>query len=257
MKTMDWKKEYLYHYTTFESAVKILVSKKLLFSDFTKLNDINESCGVELMYNGFSDADEKAFNNELSKYKQISFTTDGERKGFDIPAMWGHYACGGKGVCLVFDKYHLVADVKTSPLLYSNRVLYSAMENPYYKVFSKSYGVSIEQFVVSSKDELFFHKTEDWAYEQEYRIIAISDEIRSLEIGNYIVAAILFNRQHRDFLKSVEYASLSKINPNIGIYRYAPRINDFEGNLFEVEGNSIRPKIQMDFSITRNVKGEL
>ena len=55
MHTFDKNKDYLYHYTSFESAVKVLASKKLLFSDFRKSNDINESFGPTVIYNGFSD----------------------------------------------------------------------------------------------------------------------------------------------------------------------------------------------------------
>ena len=37
---MDWNKEYFYHYTSFESAIKIIASRTLLFSDIKRLNDI-------------------------------------------------------------------------------------------------------------------------------------------------------------------------------------------------------------------------
>ena len=41
MNSIDWGKKYLYHYTSFEAAAKILASGKLLFSDVKRLNDMN------------------------------------------------------------------------------------------------------------------------------------------------------------------------------------------------------------------------
>ena len=95
------KTEKLYHYTSFESAIKILVSNKLLFGKLSNLNDINES--FRPLFYSSSINHENALK-ELSKYKQISLARDGKLKGFAIPSMWGHYAEKGYGVCLVFDK---------------------------------------------------------------------------------------------------------------------------------------------------------
>ena len=47
---IDINKSYLYHYTSFESAVKILTSGKLRFSAYKNVNDINESCGPVVLY---------------------------------------------------------------------------------------------------------------------------------------------------------------------------------------------------------------
>lgn len=254
---MYWNKNYLYHYTSFESAVKILSSGKLLFSDFRRLNDINESCGPAVIYSGFSDKEKSEFEKELSNYKQISFTMDKPgRKGFDIPAIWGHYAHRGEGVCLVFDKEKLDEDMNTEKSLYSKEVEYFPIQDLNELTYYKQYGVSFEEFIDGFKDSLFFHKTKDWQYEQEYRIIAISDEIDWYDVSRFLIAVVLFNRSHDKFLNSVEYISLSRINPQLAFYRYTPGLGDV-GNLFDCEGNKIwPPSIIIDFKRARNAKEE-
>lgn len=255
MQSLDWNKDYLYHYTTFESAVKILASKKLLFSDFRRLNDINESFGPTVIYDKvFSVSEVTGFEKILNNYKQISFTMDeGKRKGFNIPAMWGHYATRGNGVCLVLDYSKIEKHIKSTKYLYAKKVEYS---EPNFSDISyyKDYGVSFEEFVGISKDDLFFHKTKDWEYEHEYRIIAISDEIKALDINKFIVAAILFNRSHDNFLNSAEYTSLSKINGQLGLYRYTSFCGT--GKLFDTKDNEVWPNLKIDFSRAQNVKDE-
>lgn len=257
MNAIDWNKEYLYHYTSLEAAVKILASGTLLFSDIARLNDINESCGPIVLYSGFSDSEINVFEEELSNYKQISLSIDeGCHKGFDIPPMWGFYARRGNGTCIVFNKETLISGIKQNPYLHSNQVSYSDLEDPNVITYDKQLKESFAQFINRSKEKLFFRKTEDWAYEQEYRIITISNEIKALDISKHIVSVILYNRNHKDFLNSVEYAALSKIRPDIGFYRYTPDFMGGQGNLYDVDNNSIKPLIVLNFSITKGANEE-
>lgn len=162
--------DHLYHYTSFESAVKIIASKRILFSNMDSVNDINEKNGP-IVLNVSGDDAERKIVKILSGYKQISFTDDNApekgkrgRRGYDIPAMWGHYAEKGKGVCLVFDKQLLINYVESRTTLYSNKVKYYNPLHPEDFLYSKYYG-SIENYIFNSKDTLFFHKSKDWEYE--------------------------------------------------------------------------------------------
>lgn len=105
----------LYHYTTFNNAIKILQSHTLLFGRLKDMNDINElywplAFSYQRRHENRNNDDlfEK-MKEDYYKYQQISLTMDGNRMGFDIPAMWGHYAQKGNGVCLVFDKNKLLS----------------------------------------------------------------------------------------------------------------------------------------------------
>ena len=116
-KTVGWRFQEmsrLYHFTSFDSACKIIKSGKLRFSKAWRLNDLIESDRVV----GERTISERLLVNrpyllnaeaEMRKYQQISFAQDRECNGmeylgFDLHSMWGLYADKGYGVCLVLDK---------------------------------------------------------------------------------------------------------------------------------------------------------
>lgn len=250
---MDWNKEYFYHYTSFESAIKIIASRTLLFSKINRLNDINESCGPTVLYLGLTEKEICDKEELLSKYIQVSLTMDTPKcKGFDIPAMWGHYASRGHGVCLVFDKDAFIASLN-NPCLDHRPVIYEQLNDLNEILYDKNHNILFDDFIRYSREALFFHKTPDWSYEQEYRVIAISDEIPFLDIRESLEAIILYNRKHVDFLNSCEYKSLSKIGHNLDIYRYIPGIFN-PCDLFDVDNHSIRPELTWDFSLTQHAR---
>ena len=117
--------EKLYHYTSFESAVKIIESGVMKFSPLQRMNDINEKyrqiylSSQIITNNNFT----QVYNdcvNILSKFKQISFTCDEQKRlGFDISAMWGHYAQRGDGVCLLFDKNLIIEEARKNGYEYA------------------------------------------------------------------------------------------------------------------------------------------
>lgn len=101
---MTYNGKHLFHYTSFLSALKIILSEKLLFGDFKGMNDISESRREVF--------DDVAIV-ELNRYKSISFTKDKrEKRGFEIDSLWGYYSEKGKGVCLVFNKAKLIMQLR-------------------------------------------------------------------------------------------------------------------------------------------------
>ena len=127
----DYNK-YLYHYTTFETILKILESQEIRFSRITCTNDPIES-KMNIHY-----ADHSDITNAKGKIQAISdyfkdnrdivrlacFSVDTELsedikekyrhnnesyrnvlgRGFALPRMWAQYSDNNKGVCLVIDK---------------------------------------------------------------------------------------------------------------------------------------------------------
>ena len=248
---LDFNKKYLYHYTNFEAAVKILASKEFIFSKTEKLNDINESCGVTWLC---QDEEAKKMGEKILKdYKQISLSIDKDNcRGFDIPAMWGHYAGGGHGVCLVFDKERMDRVVNKYKSLYAKEVDYSKVE-PNDIFYNESICGSIKKFLWSNKDVLFFHKTEDWEYEQEYRIIGFGPRPSFLDVRHSLIAVVLFARKQENFLNSVEYKALSKIGDGLEFYRYSPSSTTDSWRLYSVVGEDITPKLTYDLSLTSRI----
>lgn len=128
--------KYLYHYTNFESALKILDTNKLLFSKINNTNDPSESkvkivfepdtpdynkCieNITLITNYFSDCNrlvqllcfsmDTKFKNEtcseiISKMnpKELYYNISG--RGFALPRMWAQYGENNHGVCFIINK---------------------------------------------------------------------------------------------------------------------------------------------------------
>ncbi len=172
--------EKLYHFTTFDTALKIIESNRLRFGRLSNMNDIHEN--DKLM---FADANGKgidefpsdvldALYDEIYKYRQISLTADsekGDKDGFDLHQMWGLYADKGEGVCLVFDKKELEKNYDMVNI-HKERVNYDnsqELESYVISLSRKSENVPAE--VKSQISKFFFHKRKEWEHEQEYRLI--------------------------------------------------------------------------------------
>lgn len=198
-------KEYLFHYTKCKSCLSILENKTLLFNKLSNMNDINE------LYRPLFFSEDKMNEKEMgdvalkfvSNYQQISLTSDGKRRGFDIPAMWGHYAENGLGACVVFDKSKLIQCIDKNPFVVQcGTITYS---NDFSSSIHLSNDESNGKIKENSIKENFFEKTTDWSYEQEFRIIAYAPDKNDrlvLNIRDSIEKIILYDhpfaRNHKD-----------------------------------------------------------
>lgn len=199
MDKIDFNRiEKLYHYTNFNSFMKIMESHSLKFGKLPQMNDINER--QKEIFTIYQEGNgEHSFFEEiedaLAKVRQISLTEDGPLPGFDIPAMWGHYADRGNGVCIVFDKQRLEGQIKKESFS-SGSVKYIDQANPI--AYNKDKYASVNNYFRKEQDTLFFTKTIDWSYEQEFRIINFADShIDSfINISDCVVAVILFNNDN-------------------------------------------------------------
>jgi len=154
----------IFHYTSLESAIKILNSKRLMFNDIKKSNDFLEN---RIDLDGFSYVGEnylnintirKQLNNTFNLFKQICFTTnlttilygghislesisnnENFRElimapyhfhcipvgGFNKNRLWEQYANKGKGVCLIFDKSKLSETTINKNEIYKQQIRYT------------------------------------------------------------------------------------------------------------------------------------
>ena len=178
---IEEKQKRLYHYTTLESFLKIWVTKKLLFSNSSRMNDIlesNKSLSVSL---GSKDIWQE-YHDAVYSYKQISLTMDYDSyiRGSMSRMMWGHYGQKGDGVCIELDPYRINFDNTIAKAVsYSNTAL-SLPVLPS-NIRDKE---DIEKYLLDNKDLFFFIKTEDWSGENEFRIV--SNTLESLDISNAI-----------------------------------------------------------------------
>jgi len=136
--------KFIYHYTSFETALRIIHSNKLLFSQLNNTNDPSEKkIKISFMPDGFKSKKEyddirnsiveyfdtyhklfqaicfcqdiKLNNDELkeaiSKMIPKDKFYDFSGRGFALPRMWAQYGENSKGVCLIFDKKSILSSV--------------------------------------------------------------------------------------------------------------------------------------------------
>lgn len=178
----------LYHYTSFDTFVKIWLTKQLKFGIISNVNDIQEaeiSCQISnfqqypIMY---------AYQNIRNNYKQISLTMDYDSylKGCMSPMMWGHYGDKRKGVCIELD----FNEIKLPDGCLKGEVKYKAVLPKYFKLDPKIKNeIELRKFINKRYKELFFTKQSSWKGEKEFRIV--SDIVESIDIEKAISAVYL------------------------------------------------------------------
>lgn len=170
----------LYHYTSFDSFVKIWLNQNLLFSPLSKVNDIQE---VDFK-TGVINSDRldlcRKLNEYRLSYKQISFTMDYDSalKGCMSPMMWGLYADKRKGVCieLEYDKIKFSENTLKDVVSYKK---YLRWQNIVDERIETQKGLN--DYVTMHQKQLFFTKQKSWEGENEYRVLSNVDDYLSIQ----------------------------------------------------------------------------
>lgn len=181
----DVKRKHLYHFTSFDTFVKIWLSKELLFADVRKVNDLIEQT-VEWNFTNMQQIPLMgAIEDGRYAYKQISLTMDYDSylKGCMSSMMWGYYADKTNGVCieLDFDKLPLSEDCLHAPISYIENVP-TSIDVP----SDLSTRNDVERWIIENQSRFFFTKQSTWREENEYRIV--SNSKRALSIADAITA---------------------------------------------------------------------
>lgn len=168
---------YLYHYTRFESASRILFYDSLRFSSIGKnLNDCTEYKNKIHFYknsrlndsiiNFFSDTINKhiricCFSEDDNLQERYSkqddrYFTDHSGRGFCLPKMWSHYAADNKGVCFIINRAKLAAAIQKKNLYMKAAPISYVRQYPYF-TFTED---MVESFVAQMVDDK--KKTYEW-----------------------------------------------------------------------------------------------
>lgn len=203
MKSFDYNK-YVYHYTTKEIFLeKIFPTKSLRMSPLELTNDPREYKYKLFSITGrwLSNNDDFFIrtNNKINKIMQnkckiLSFTQDmtpndpnNTYKGYMHPRMWAQYAEEHTGVCIIFNKEMLINQAELilrsqGPFYYGKVNYIKRLTNLKDKrdFLTIEYNDQSLENVVNNhiekyNKELFFEKNIDWADENEFRIILISN----------------------------------------------------------------------------------
>ncbi|MBD5258384.1 MAG: DUF2971 domain-containing protein [Barnesiella sp.] len=178
----DERYKRLYHFTSFDTFMKIWLSGKLLFGNVQKVNDLQEAAFPVSTGNMQHWAVMQKFRELRLKYKQISLCMDYDSYiwGCMSTQMWAYYADKSQGVCieLDFSKLNFPENCIHGPVKYRN-VTNEVTLDP--KI---STAKDISKFILKNKSKLFFTKQFTWKGENEYRIVSNSDE--ALDISSAI-----------------------------------------------------------------------
>lgn len=224
----------LYHFTSFDTALKIIESNRLRFGRLNNMNDIHENDKIVFVDANNHPTDKfpsnilDALHDEIYKYRQISLTADdkeGDKDGFDLHQMWGLYADKGEGVCLVFDKKELEKGFGSAVL--HNRVSYDKVVDSYYISLSKTTDkVSVE--IREHAIEIFFHKRREWEHEQEYRLLRrcpLATREEYLFLGHALKFVILSSRL-RNIDEVLYFKKIKDIKDKVGKIEKARNIGE-------------------------------
>lgn len=206
---------YLYHYTSAETALKILASGSLRMGQYRKTNDPKESkdwhFSVGVINNGktINQPSAQRMSNWLSEKikssaRVLCFCTDtppltGDhikdiyKRGYCKPRMWAQYGDSHSGVCLIFRTEQFLEATrfrfgKSIPRFYGNvkyvnrpvvSDCFSPSEAPYIIDLEsyKSLGQDryYLQHALMHRHRLFLEKMDDWSNEREWRIVTFQD----------------------------------------------------------------------------------
>lgn len=201
---------YLYHYSKFEKATKIISSDSLRFSNIYNLNDLtehkpkirfqDEAVINEEIYNSCCEINHLVkiccFTQDKPTFRRLSkkndfYFTDYSGRGFALPRMWAQYSDDNKGICFVFDKAKLenafksqFAVIHNGPVDYVDRYTLfrftqKAVDDFKNQVLSREIcSMSAQYFMDNYPDYVkrnYFTKLSDWTAEYEYRIALFSE----------------------------------------------------------------------------------
>src|SRR5574344_1372303 len=202
---MTFDRNKLFHFTTFESALKIISSRKLIFGDFSGMNDISES-----RRDFFIEAAEK----ELQKYRSISFTIDKKgKRAFEIDPLWGYYSEKGNGVCLAFDKSKIISAFKKFRCFHKMGAIHYLKEFTNAILLDEESSLSVGKQIENDYKNIFFTKSKDWSEECEYRFLIKNegDLLTYLNFSDALIAIIICLPRYENVQDSCEYQILKKL----------------------------------------------
>ena len=219
----------LFHYTTLDNAVKIILTNSLLFGSFKDMNDISESKRIVLSEIGF-ERGEKI----LSEYQAICFTCDNaDCRGFAIDCLWGYYAEKGVGVCLVFDRNALlpIYDEKFREDGFPKELSIRYIdENSNLVPLKGANEEEIKRDLLTKIGDVFYTKDKCWEHENELRLIAHSSKQLALPLGDSLTGAIFCSLREADYHDCLQYRLLSELTKlrKFRIYHYESSLGNKE-----------------------------
>lgn len=254
------EKQFVFHYTTYASALGILLCGRMRLGTLTNMNDpleFQDYRDEPLVFcsnnaEGQSPLWHSEYENAVAEKERFvrlaSFSIDKQEmkdcqeksctllsKGWARTRMWAQYADNHKGICLVLDRERLksaferdFASYKTfcKEVKYTNKLkpLKDALKPPCKSLLTKD------------KIEFLFQKCQDFRDEQEFRLLLIKEDLKdNQEIVSFSIVEALYGiitgaRVPKENQQSLQKAIMC-CNPEIKLFSISwdyglPEINN-------------------------------
>lgn len=162
------KPSYLCKYVSLGTYMNMLKNRTFRINSITSMNDTSESFFLgEFLCNVYQSKEER-YKETIKNHNTFITSLS---KLYDSALMWRLYGDNGKGVCLVFD----VKSAEVKPILYIGRKVprYQQLRTAIQNLNKK--GINI--FIHDIESQRFYVKSDQFDYEEEYRLLYSSDDI--------------------------------------------------------------------------------
>ncbi len=231
---MTYNGNLLFHYTSLDNAIKIILTNSLRFGSFENTNDITES--RRSILSNVPGKNKKKVEKEISEYHAICFTKDNDApRGFAVDCMWGYYAEKGNGVCLVFEKDKLLAEY--ARITHLPKAIDNTQEYDVHYCDNSNLIHLDSHTVPGARKELkenirnfFFVKDNCWKHENEFRLLVKSEEPRFLPLSDSLMGAIICAPAKGNYKETLQYKLLSELEHlrTFNIYNYGYKLGNRE-----------------------------
>ncbi|MDH5718930.1 MAG: DUF2971 domain-containing protein [Spirochaetia bacterium] len=229
----------LFHYTNQYIALeKILYEDCFKFSELEKTNDPREYKDFNFLYLSSHESKEIAFD-EMSKIKtslnhflkrkskfssfcsdeKINFNFHGYEDGWDYnfsytkSRMWSQYGNNHMGVCLLCSKTKLLEYLEKNypdKKIYHNLMTYNFLNST--KIHAVDFDKFLKlkdshyyfQFIKENQNSIYFTKNPDYATEDEYRFVVLSDDPIEVPISYILTGLIVGDKFPDAYCKTIK-----------------------------------------------------
>lgn len=167
-KEEEEKPSYLCKYVSLGTYMNMLKNRTFRINSITSMNDTSESFFLgEFLCNVYQSKEER-YKETIKNHNTLITSLS---KQYDSALMWRLYGDYGKGICMVFD----VKSADAKPILYigSKVSRYQQLRTAIQNLNKK--GINI--FIHDIETQRFYVKSDQFDYEEEYRLIHSSDDI--------------------------------------------------------------------------------
>ena len=191
--------EYIYHFTTIDNLIKILLTDRFRLSLVEKMNDINESqpihkrFGFKVDENELKDIEEREEDIRSRTFLGCFNIKKSDEDIRDKVSMWGHYADLCKGVCLEIDKnkldnllFNKIYDCENNAIecklhiskfdiKYKNQTIIDNEKKRYLTMRGELINIKYENI-----KKIFESKSEEWKVENEFRYLVYNNDCEKI-----------------------------------------------------------------------------